>query len=202
MLVALSKRLPLVECHRDQEVSELYVSGKVERLSAWNCLRALFAQIESVGIENAASRMTLPETVRVWPLEHGETCVYNDGGDPFIQASDGSLTPVFPFGFRVERNMFIVSNVMDRGSNGSAATNVAAAGAKFTMTSFPGESHDAWNAVRAAAKTRGGGKVWKAVVRMASIQNLPYGPYRSGAWGKEMQVAHKHANDEITEDSL
>ena len=69
------------------------------------------------------------------------------------------------------------------------------------MATFPGESHDAWNAIRTAAKKRGGGRVWKAVVRMASIQNLPYGPYRSGAWGRQMQSAHHQSMDEVTADS-
>ena len=182
-------------------MSELYVLGRSERLAAWNCLRALLAQVESLGISNPATRMRLPDDVRVWPFKADETRVVADGDDAFIQARDGSRTPVFPFGFRVEDSLFIVANIIDRRSVGAGASHFGAGGAKLTMATIPGESHDAWNAVRTSAKKRGGGQVWKAVVRMASIQNLPYGPYRGGAWGREIQSAHRQSMDELTADS-
>lgn len=182
-------------------MSELYIQNTAERVAAWSCLRALLAQIESLGVVNPASRMRLPDDVRVWPLAAGETRGAYDEGDVWIQSIDGSRMPVFPVGFRVEEHMFIVANIIDRGSVGSGATHFGAGGARLTMATFPGESHDAWNAIRTAAKKRGGGRVWKAVVRMASIQNLPYGPYRSGAWGRQMQSAHHQSMDEVTADS-
>ena len=65
--------------------------------------------------------------------------------------------------------MLIAVDIIDGGSVGSGASHFGAGGAKPTMATKPGESHDAWNAVRTSAKKRNKDIVWQAVVRMASI---------------------------------
>ena len=196
---AVSKRLPFSEIHRDTNVSQWFVENKLERTSAWGCLRALLCQIESLGITNAASRCQLPADVIARPLTSLEERVVDEVGDSHVLCA-GILTPMFPDGFRVSQ-MLVVSNVLDRGSSGNAMVNFASAGPpQLTWCARFGEMHDSWNAVRAAAKGSGG-IVWRSVVRMAAVQNLPYGPFRSGAWGRQMQEVHHTLTEELDANS-
>ena len=61
--------------------------------------------------------------------------------------------------------------------------------------------HDSLNAVRTACKDVSGGAVWRAVARMASIQNVPYGRFGTVAWGRWLQETHVSAVEELHQDS-
>ena len=132
-------------------------------------------------------------------MAQGEEIVWDDHGISYLRNGDGEKTQVIPPGFTVH-SMLIIANVIDRGSIGLAAVNFAMGGAGMTWTDMYGDNHDAWNAVRGAAKAKGGA-VWRAIVRMSSIQNLPYGPFRSGDWGLRLQDDHLTLTEEVTMES-
>ena len=196
---ALTKSIPIAEFHRDAQVASWFVEDKLTRQAAWGCLRGLLAQLEALGIDRPATRSRLPDDVCVRPVEQGEEIVVDDHGNSYLSKVDGETTVVLPPGFTVH-SMLIIANVIDRGSIGSAAVNFAKGGAGMTWTDMYGDNHDAWNAVRGVAKAKGGA-VWRAIVRLSSIQILPYGPFRSGAWGRRLQDDHLSLTEELTMES-
>ena len=56
----------------------------------------------------------------------------------------------------------------------------------FLFVAF-GQCHDAWNAVRKGCKKVSGGSCWRSIIRLSAIGNLPHGPMRTGAWGRQLQ---------------
>ena len=128
---ALTKRIPLAECHRDAQVAAWFVEDKLTRQSAWGCMRGLLAQLEGLGIDRPATRSRLSGDVCIRPVEQGEEMVMDEHGVSYLKHADGELTPVLPPGFTVH-SMWIIANVIDRGSIGAAAVNFAKGGAQMT----------------------------------------------------------------------
>ena len=63
-----------------------------------------------------------------------------------------------------------------------------------------GKQHDSYNAVKAGAKSVDFGRVWRDVTKFAAVNNLPYGPYRSGSWGIQLQEVHAEVVQELSPD--
>ena len=146
------------------------------------------SQLEALGLDNVASRSFMPSCATVRPVAFGEErCVDASTGFECIRLASGAVLDIIPDDFCVD-DVFIVSNTIDRGSTGAAATNFACQA--LTWTVRHGVMHDCWNAVRTSAKKWDNGSVWRSIVRAAAIQNMPYGPFRSGAWGKKLQEVH------------
>ena len=82
-----------------------------------------------------------------------------------------------------------ISHLVDRGSTGlSGLSAIVDAGTVLVLPSF-GTFHDGWNCVRGSSK-EDGGSTWRAVIRTASIGNLPCEHCRTGAWGKLLIEVH------------
>ena len=52
------------------------------------------------------------------------------------------------------------------------------------------QNQDDWNAVKAAAHDVEGGRIWSAIVKFSGIMNIHVGPFKSGAWGRQLQEIH------------
>ena len=192
--LALSKRLPLELVHRDAEVNELFIQDKLTRQSSWATLRAIASQLEALGIQNPMTRSLPPSDCFLRPASREEERVVDPhSGFPAVQDASGALVDVIPDTFSTE-DVFVVSNVADRGSSGEGGMNYACG--LLTWASRKGVMHDGWNSCRNGAKAAEGGQVWRSIVRMAAVQNLPYGPFRFGAWGRRLQSAHTAAGEE------
>ena len=93
---AVGKRIPMELCHRDNEVCELFVTDRLERQSAWNHLRALVAQLEGIGITDAATRMQVPEKLTVRAVREGESRCTDDTGQSCMHLASGEVVDILP----------------------------------------------------------------------------------------------------------
>ena len=193
--MALSKRVPLELVHREAEVNEWFIQDKLTRQSSWATLRAIASQLEALGIQNPMTRSLPPSDCFLRPARQDEDRVEDPhSGFPALRDASGALVDIIPFTFSTD-DVFVVSNVNDRGSSGEGGVNYACG--ILTWAARKGAMHDVWNSCRNAAKSALGGRVWRSIVRMAAVQNLPYGPFRSGAWGRRLQSAHTSAVEEL-----
>ena len=188
-------------CHRDALVAKLFVDQKMERSAAWGMLRATVSQIEGLGVNNVLSRSRVPDDVVVRPITQlEERRVDADGFDVLYDTVTHTVTDIIPLTFCID-DLLILSFVVDRHSTNVSGFSFGAGGARLCWASRFGKQHDCWNAVKAISKLVQKGITWKAIVRMASVQNFPYGPYRSGSWGRRLQEAHAESVEEETENS-
>lgn len=58
--------------------------------------------------------------------------------------------------------------------------------------------HDLWDSIKKSATSYKSGKMWKRLLQCASVASIHHGPFRSGAWGKGKQVAHREWIRSIT----
>ena len=145
-------------------------------------LRTLVHQIEQY-VSDFLRQSMLPADIRILPLRAGERYVVLDGGRRGI-ISPGSLDadPVSPPDFHVSQLTW-VSHSCDRGSTNVAVLHFCLFVKMCWLVVF-GPYHDQFNGMRSAAKAVGW---WTQIVQFASIANMNYGPFRSGAWGSAKQ---------------
>jgi hypothetical protein len=161
---------------------------KLERRASWLELRAvarMLAQVNPQWLE----RSRLPEVLSgVKPLASPMTyvdlpqgfCTQSPGGEP-LQIIPEDWDP---------DEVMVVGHCIDRGSTGaSGVAMIVDEGNTLTIPSW-GVYHDGWNSVRPTMKRVANGSIWKAIVRLAGIANLPHGPYRSGSWGRLLTELH------------
>ena len=54
-----------------------------------------------------------------------------------------------------------------------------------------GVFHDEWNALKDSAKKSSSGRIWNSIVKFSGLANLHISPFKSGAWGRQMQEVHQ-----------
>ena len=144
-------------------------------------LKVIWAQLESlVGKKVLLSK--LPDTVLVDALTSVEyqPARTSTGAPAVLDVGTNIVQPVFPDDFDLG-SLLQIGHTVDR-----CAINICCLfGAIKQGYLWPitfGKCHDAWNAVKVAAKSTDSKKIWKRVVEAASIENFAHGPFRSGAW--------------------
>ena len=198
-LQAVNKRVSLSECHRDQAVAELFIADRLDRISSWATLKVLLKQVDDLGIRNAWSRSSLASDVVVRRLvPPTEFRVEGDGPAVASVVENGSRVcrQIIPRGFDV-RSQLMITHVIDRGSSGAAPLYYACGAVGKCWCIRNGIQHDLCNAAKTAGKKHNGAMIWKSVIKFSSVQNLPYGPFRSGAWGRLMQDEHLGSTESL-----
>jgi hypothetical protein len=194
-LLVCEKHVPIEIVLRDQSVSELYILDKIERQASHQLLRAIVTQLEGL-FPDPIRRSRLADTVRVGRLVNPDERRSRDavGLPVIVNDSAGTSVPVFPPDFDL-RSYLTVNNTIDRGSTGAALMAFVMTHG-YLWTVYWGFFHDLWNSIKNAAKHVGG--FWNYLVKFSSICNINHGPFRSGAWGKTKQSAHKSYMDKTT----
>ena len=157
----------------DRSLSGLYIQDKFELRSSYELLRALIIAQESVSTK-PITRGILPDAVCLKiVLKSSQTRVAAASGTVYLTDTvTRQATPIFPCDFDV-RNLFIISHVVDRGSNGAAVVNFGLAHGML-WAAWWGVYHDMWNAVKQAAK--GTKTMWREVLKFAAMTILSHGP--------------------------
>ena len=182
----MRKLVPQSEVHSDAEVTELFLSDSMERQAAWNQLRTTMRQLEVAGLVNPVQRSVLPAGVIARPMRVGESRCMVDGHPCYTRS--GVAARIIPEDFDI-RSVLLQTHVIDRCSIGHAGLWFAAHGdgAGLLWNIRYGVQHDSNNAVKDALKSAAGGRGWAACVKFTSVNSLPYGKFRTGSWGRQLQ---------------
>ena len=168
-------------------MSDLFVTDKLDRAAAWATVRVLMRQVSALGIDKPWDRSMLPPDVLARPLRPLERRERGIDGRWYIWKHRGTEgLPILPPTFDVKRQLMLC-HVSDSGSVGNSGMNFSMGYVQQLWCTRFGKHHDDWNSAKAGSKQAGSGVIWKSVVRYSAVQNLPYGPFRSGAWGRLLQ---------------
>ena len=110
---------------------------------------------------------------------------------PFVERCDnpGESHLILPDDFAWP-DVLAVQHVLDRGSVGRCAVWYGGTRGNMLWSWRWGQNHDDWNAVKAAAHDVEGGRIWSAIVKFSGVMNIHVGPFKSGAWGRQLQEIH------------
>ena len=122
--LVVEKSLPMSLILRDQEVAELFVKEKAERVATHALFRILVAQMQSV-VPDVIHKGKLPDDVRVAALQNrDERIVLVDGVLFIANAVTKQVQRVFPRIWSVTSSI-ISSHQIDRGSTGVSLVGFA-----------------------------------------------------------------------------
>ena len=187
---ALSKLLPIDVLLSDPEVAAGFRLDTLERKAGYALMRGLAAQLDGITGTNTFARSTIPDNVRISCVRSGHTVVVEVGADPYIIDPDGNIVLILPADFRWS-DLLAVLHVLDRGSVGRCAVWHGGTKGRLLWMWKWGPNHDDWNAVKGSAKSVAGGRIWAAIVKLSGIVNIHVGPFKSGAWGRQLREVHK-----------
>ena len=200
-LQALSKTFPIAEVVRDTEVSDLWLNDKMQRIPAWHALRGIARQIEQLGIAKPMEKSLAPATAFLRRCKPNERRALTDAG-PRVHISSpvGPETVVKVFEDEFDpSDTLIVHHHLDRGSTHFAAVMFAgdSRGGNLASAATAGKIHDVWNSVKNSLKKCGRGRGWAQLVMYSSVNNMPYNPFKTGRWGKQLQQLHREMVNEM-----
>ena len=184
---------------REQAVADAWVADRIERRAAWCTMRTIVAMMETSIGPGLLARSALPLNLRcIMRLAPNEIREETATG---WQVRGGAHPPmaVIPDNWNAKSVLF-VNHTVDRCAVGGAGLAHAMASRHLLWTTHWGRFHDSWNCVRTSAKQARGGAIWRAVVKFCDIANLPFGPYRSGAWRAQMQEHLTFLSNTLSQD--
>ena len=184
------KHVPMDLIHRDQSVCSLYIEDKLTRQSTHGLLKSLVCQLEGLVPDPLVRGKLAPDVlVQAHTSAAMETTVDDSGELMVTNASQHQQHPVFPETFNLSK-LLVINHTIDRGSIGGALLHFMIKKGYLWCVTW-GFFHDVWNTIKTAAKKTAGAKWWNMVVKFASVSNMNHGPFRSSAWGKGKQQAHR-----------
>ena len=153
---------------------------KLCRLVAFQEIRGLNCALSSIGLNLGSFKV--PAGLVCRPLKRDEFRLVGDNGRAFIKNADtGELVPEVPDGCDLGALPVLVS-ISDQGPNVIGAVNfLQYSNDALLFVALFDPFHRVWNDLKTAMKRCKAG-AWRAVLELALVANINYGPYNSSAW--------------------
>ena len=187
--------MPIEVLLSDPDVAHNFRLDKLERKSGFHLMRGLAAQLDPVTGTDTFKASKIPDDLHIDKVSAASKVFidFASGEDPRVQIGpDGESQThlILPTDWKWA-DVLAILHVLDRGSVGRCAVWYGGTKGRMLWSWRWGQNHDDWNAVKATAHEVDGGRIWASIVKFSGIMNLHCGPFKSGAWGRQLQEVHQ-----------